>query len=125
MNLTRRGFLKIAAAAPLVVVAPRASALWLPSQEIALPEEKEIQLVKEAILDRSLIGVYITWQIPSELFLMELESDSRKYFLPGTPMMILFGGYKPGRYSFRGSQKEIEGYRLKALNFWINGQEAG
>lgn len=124
MNINRRGFLGVLLGAPAVIILPKASAIWTPERVIELPDPPEIEVVKEAIYDGSIIGVYVI-RSPNmtDLILETLTQDSTNYFPPGAPVLAVAGNLDRGIYSFRGNRAALEGgFKLKILSAWTVGQ---
>lgn len=122
---SRREFFKIIGAAAAVVVAPKASAIWLPTQaQIELPEPKEIEVVRAAIWDGRTIACYFFHRYPSDETLEDRMGDAAEYFAPGTPVLALISGNtRVGRYIFRGNRDAmVAGQKAAIAATWNVGE---
>jgi hypothetical protein len=96
MNLTRRGFLKLVGAAPLVIAAPALCRLWVPEQSaLVLPEEQEIVIpLAQASVNGDVVFGWITSAdmrgLPPEDLHAWLAHDSM-LFPDGAPIMLIDG----------------------------------
>lgn len=127
MDMTRRGFLQLLGAAPVVIAMPATARIWVPEApaEIALAMEPAVEASQQG---RVICGWLFTREMGDpELYRQVLLEDAHDYFSPIAPLMVLerevdrwpHRGFR--RFMWRGSGEPItDGQQMKTLAIWRN-----